>query len=87
MKYIFFLLLLLPLQAKKSTRIKNDVCDSRCMGDKATAALNKKAFVPPATAATVSNAVASDGQTAPSQNHLKVLTLLQKLQRILHFIR
>lgn len=82
MKYIFFLLLLLPLQAKKPTRIKDDVCDSRCMGDKATAALNKKAFVPKTTPATVSNSVASDGQT-PSQNHLKVLTLLQKLQKIL----
>ena len=85
MKYIFFLLLLLPLQAKqskKSAGVKNGICDSRCMGDKVTAALNKKSFVPKATAAAVGSSTASDGQAA-SQNHLKVLTLLQKLQRIL----
>lgn len=82
MKYIFFLLLLLPLQAKKSTRVKDDTCDSRCVGNKATAALNKKAVVPKTTAATISNAGTSDSQ-APSQNHLKVLALLQKLQKIL----
>ncbi len=82
MKYIFFLLLLLPLQAKKASKASNEVCDSKCRGNKVTNALNKKPFVPTAAVATAAGSPAANG-LAVSQNHLKVLALLQKLQGVL----
>ncbi len=75
MKYLFFLLMICALQAKSYSQTNNEVCGLKCQANKATAELNKKPFVPATTA------VPSD--SALPLNHLKVLSLLQKLQKIL----
>jgi murein L,D-transpeptidase YcbB/YkuD len=82
MKYILLLLMIVTLQAKQAKKASNDVCDSTCRDNKATAALNKKPFVSTALVATAASGPAADTPPA-SQNNIKTLELLQKLQSVL----
>lgn len=81
MKYILILLMFVTLHAKQAAKANNEVCDSRCQDRNATAALNKKPFVPTAPKAAANDAAVGTPQA--SQNTLKTLALLQKLQSVL----
>jgi L,D-transpeptidase YcbB len=83
MIYIFLLSIIFSLQAQDvdvDTDVDTtdkDICDFKCETNKETAKLNKKSFVP------TTSVTSSESSTTSAQNHLKVLSLLQKLQAIL----
>ena len=75
MKCLFFLLMIFALHPKSDSKKNNEVCGLKCRANKATAELNRKPFVPAATVA--------PSESALPLNHLKELSLLQKLRKVL----
>ncbi len=70
MKYIFFVLAIIALPAISSAQA------DKSKATEATKELNKKPLI-------VAPLVSMDDASAPPQNHLKVLTFLQRLESIL----
>ena len=75
MKCLFFLLMIFALHPKSDSKKNNEVCGLKCRANKATAELNRKPFVPAATV--------GQSNSALPLNHLKELSLLQKLRKVL----
>ena len=67
--------MIFALHPKSDSKKNNEVCGLKCRANKATAELNRKPFVPAATVA--------PSESALPLNHLKELSLLQKLRKVL----